>query len=446
MRTLWKVFAGCAASLTAGVTFALPTWGQSAADLRASYASAFQETLSKPRDAQILLKYARLATEVGDYEGAISAYERFLLIDADQPRVKFELGLLYYRLKSWEAARVYFEGARDSARTTPEIRARSAEYIADIASRSGTSRFTGELLAGLRFSDNANTASAGVIRSLGSTIVPNSTFSQRPDFAAVAAANLHHRYDFGRQDSGTLESDLALYSSRQFQVSEANVTLVDLAIGPRSQPFDGALREVTLKPFFTGRYLAVHDLTTYWSWGAGMETTAPVGDKIRATFALQGRHREYIDNNDVFDNNLNSGNEGGAILELRAQLAPNIVLRIGGDYTRYVAQTASENYVEAGFGGILTVHFDDPVGINGRKWFVTGNAGLHFASYDQPDPTVDPSTRRSQTDLNLGLLLGIPLDDRLVLVGQVGYLQRSASINNYAFNAFSSLIGMSWHF
>jgi hypothetical protein len=131
---------------------------------------------------------------------------------------------------------------------------------------------------------------------------------------------------------------------------------------------------------------------------------------------------------------------------LRAQLAPNIVLRIGGDYTRYVAQTASENYVEAGFGGILTVHFDDPVGINGRKWFVTGNAGLHFASYDQPDSTVDPSTRRSQTDLNLGLLLGIPLDDRLVLVGQVGYLQRSASINNYAFNAFSSLIGMSWHF
>ena len=36
--------------------------------------------------------------EVGDVEGAISALERLLLIDGEQPDVKLELGVLYYRL------------------------------------------------------------------------------------------------------------------------------------------------------------------------------------------------------------------------------------------------------------------------------------------------------------------------------------------------------------
>src|SRR4026207_2121685 len=83
-------------------------------DARAAFAAAFQETLQKPTDAPTLLKYARLAVQVGNLEAAGSAYERFLMIDADQPRVRYELGVLYFRLRSYEAARAYFETARAS--------------------------------------------------------------------------------------------------------------------------------------------------------------------------------------------------------------------------------------------------------------------------------------------------------------------------------------------
>ena len=71
-------------------------------DKRAEFNAAFQETLQKPTDAPTLLRYARLAVEVGDLEAAVSAYERFLMIDGDQPRVRYELGVLYYRLRSYE--------------------------------------------------------------------------------------------------------------------------------------------------------------------------------------------------------------------------------------------------------------------------------------------------------------------------------------------------------
>jgi Flp pilus assembly protein TadD len=56
---------------------------------------------------------------VGDIEGAISALERLLLIDANQPEVKLELGVLYYRLGSKEAALTSLEGALLAAGARP---------------------------------------------------------------------------------------------------------------------------------------------------------------------------------------------------------------------------------------------------------------------------------------------------------------------------------------
>ena len=70
--------------------------------LRTAYDAAFKATMEKPSEPAVLIKFAELAVEFGDIEGAISALERLLLIDGDQPEVKLELGVLYYRLGSVE--------------------------------------------------------------------------------------------------------------------------------------------------------------------------------------------------------------------------------------------------------------------------------------------------------------------------------------------------------
>ena len=416
------------------------------ADARAAFAAAFQETLQKPTDAPTLLKYARLAVQVGDLEAAVSAYERFLMIDADQPRVRYELGVLYSRLRSYEAARAYFEMARASPKAAQDVRAGAGEYIAEIERLVGKSRFGGDVLVGLRFSDNANNANSGALRFFGSTVLPNPAFSQRADTAAIAAAQLRHRYDFGRQDNGTLETDLLAYGSRQFQVSEANTLLFDLTTGPRSQPFEGSFRDVTLKPFVTGRYVSVHDQPTYWSWGAGGEVSALLRDWLKLSTVVLGRRREFIDNADAPSNSRSSGNDAAVALQLQAELAPDLLLVLGVNATRYIAAIPSESYRELAFGGSLTMRFTDPLGLNGRKWYLTGSAGGAVAGYDAADPTIDPAVTRSQADLNLGLLLSVPIDERFSLVGQTNYFQRTAPLSNYAFQAFNGLVGVSWRF
>ena len=96
---------------------------------RAAYDAAFQETLRKPADPATLVAFAEIAIKVGDLEGAISALDRLLLIDGDQPDIKLELGVLYFRLGSFEAARAYLEEVRASGRASPAVKERAAEFL-----------------------------------------------------------------------------------------------------------------------------------------------------------------------------------------------------------------------------------------------------------------------------------------------------------------------------
>jgi tetratricopeptide (TPR) repeat protein len=85
--------------------------GQIKPEMKAQYDLAFQEMLGKPGNLDVALKYATVAKEAGDLEGAIGTYESLLLIGSDLPELRVELGTLYYRLKSYDAARAHFEAA-----------------------------------------------------------------------------------------------------------------------------------------------------------------------------------------------------------------------------------------------------------------------------------------------------------------------------------------------
>jgi tetratricopeptide (TPR) repeat protein len=92
------------------------------AALRSQYDAAFQAMLKDPGNAAVVLNYAQLATRAGDLEGAAGAYEGLLLVDPNLPQVKLQLGILYYRLKSYDMSRVYLEQAVQSPALTEDLR------------------------------------------------------------------------------------------------------------------------------------------------------------------------------------------------------------------------------------------------------------------------------------------------------------------------------------
>jgi len=100
--------------------------------VRAAYEAAFQETLRNPADPATLLAFAEVAIRAGDLEGAISALDRLLLIDGDQPEVKLELGVLYFRLGSFEAARTYLEEVQSSKRASAVLKERATGFLKEV--------------------------------------------------------------------------------------------------------------------------------------------------------------------------------------------------------------------------------------------------------------------------------------------------------------------------
>ena len=243
-----------------------------------------------------------------------------------------------------------------------------------------------------------------------------------------------------------METDLGIYASRQFQVSEANTLLFDLTTGPRSQPFEGAFRDVTLKPFITGRYVSVHDQPTYWSWGAGMEATAQLRDWLKLSTVVLGRRRDFIDNADAPTNSRSSGNDAAVAMQLQAEVAPD-VLRDARHQRHALHRFRLLRELSRARLRRLADHPLHRPGRAERPQMVPDRQrrrrlrGLRRGRSDDRS-----AVTRSQADLNLGLLLSVPIDDRFSLVGQTTYFQRSSSIGNYAFQAFNGLLGVSWRF
>src|SRR3954462_7999590 len=109
-RSLGRLGAlGCLALLWGLVIAAAPAAAQEdRTALQREFETLFRRTLEAPTDLDAAFRYAEVAARLGDYEAAITALERMLFFNPDLPRVRLELGVLYFRLGSLALARPSF--------------------------------------------------------------------------------------------------------------------------------------------------------------------------------------------------------------------------------------------------------------------------------------------------------------------------------------------------
>lgn len=417
-------------------------------ELKRQYDAAFQETMSKPADLDVLFRFASLATQVGDLEGAISALERMLLINPDLPRVRLELGVLYYRLASYEAARTYLESALKSPSLPSDVRQKAQEYLAEIDSRSSLSSLSGEVFLGWRYQSNANLGPAtSRVLLFGQSANLNQAGLGKPDWGVVSSLQVRHRYDFGRQDKSALETQFTAYANRQFQQSAANVSLIDLTSGPRFQILPGVLEDVSLRPFLTGGYVWVNDTPYYGSWGGGIESGALLADGFRNNTIAVFRRQDNRDTSYLPANSQYRGTSLTVNTVFQYELTPTLMLFAIGNVQRFYADIAPwQSYSLYGVGGGFAFRFADPLLRTGLPWTITLSASEQWWAYDQPDAVVDPVTMRFQNDTILSIVLAVPFDDRTTFSLSAGRFVRAATVPNYAFENNSFMFGVSWRF
>lgn len=418
------------------------------ATLQARYEAAFQETLRDPGNLDALFRFASLAVETGDLEGAVSALERMLILNPDQPRVRMELGILYFRLGSYQAARTYLETAVASPALPPDQRARAEDFLAESKKRLDPSYFAGEAFFGWRYQSNANLGPANAnVLLFGAPANLNQSATGTPDWGVVSTVQVMHRYDLGTQDRGALETQFAGYANRQFQLSTTNVAQVQLTTGPRFQVFSGTFEDMTVKPFLNIGYVWLYDTPYYGAWGGGLEGTLQVTNRLRNVSTFSTQQQDHPNTWYLLANNQYSGTAYIGTTTFEYAVNPAVNLFGTGMASRFQASfTPAQGYMLWSLGGGMAFRFADPLFGSLHPWSIGVVYTQQWWTYDAPDPTVDPTTARTQLDSVVSVTLSVPFDDRTTMRLSAGRFARGSNLPNYAFDNTTTMLGVSWRF
>jgi hypothetical protein len=417
------------------------------AALEVQLETAFQAMLADPADLDKSFAYAEIAIQAGDYEGAIGALERMLIYNPNLPRVRLELGVLYFRLGSYAVARSYLTKAVAGKEVPEAVRARVASYLAEIEKKASRHRFSGTLYGGFRYQSNANAGPKGTgVTILGSPATLDNIYTEQNDWSGFLSGALRHVYDPQHESGEVLESNLLLYGAKYFDQTQLDLGYVELKTGPRAPFMADQLGEATIRPYVLADYAWLEEARYFWGLGGGIELSKEFGSSWRAGLTAEHRLRRYRNSSSRPTNtDLNGGEselginiayafDRSNLVRLKAALAGD---SLAADHNSNLEQSLSLSY---------TRKYDTPIGASAGPWTSTLVGTFVNTNYDDPDPLVDPTRRRHDREWRVGLTTVVPITESLSIVATAQRTVVGSNFSNFKYDNWEALIGASWRF
>lgn len=458
-----------AALLAGGVLAAVPAGGLLAQEtedaavseteaLKQRYDALFQQMLQQPTDLDLLFAFAGVAVRLGNYEAAIGAYERMLLLNPNLPRVQLELGALYYRLGSYQAARRYFEAAQAAPALPPEAETRIDSYLARIEEETAESLWFGALTVAGRFQTNANAGPENVIvRAAGQPAEISEEFQPQEDFSFVllgTARNLT-RLNLGSDAAGLpidnqvlWQTDLEAYYSAEVRFQDLNVGVIGVETGPQFELMtqDPGADPWFFRPYLLADFAALGQAPFYWTVGGGLEVTTEIDSWVGLRGWYELSYRDFHNTDDNPDLDELTGIENLFGLDGTLLVTERLRGRLGGYANFDAAKVDYQSNQELGIYGGIDLLYDAPFGWTRDLWQASFTATGLFTGYDAPDPSVDPDVTRHDSEYRLNLVNTVPVTRDISLIGQVEWLDNRSNLPNYRFDNLTVLVGATLEF
>lgn len=393
----------CARKLTAPLLFALmlvtalaigsdrAAAQDESADLDAlqkQYDAAFQEIFKDPGNLDKSFQYAELAVKLGNFEAAISALERMLLINPNLPRVRLELGVLYFRLGSYQLAKSYLTRAIEVDNVPDEVRSRVGTYLAEVDKRLSRHQFSGSLFGGVRYQSNAiagPTNSDVLVAGISSTL--DDEFVTRSDGNIFAAGSFRHGHDLLTQGGTFIETNGTGFWSIQEDEKQLNLIYLSLQTGPRLRFLTEYLDNATSRPYVVASIIWLGNDPYLHEVGLGWNVTHQFSERFAGEANIERKQKYY----DSSVERANAKDQEGPTSQLRLTgryaLWPNITLNGLAIATRESARQDFESNWEWGLTVGLATFYQQPVslfGIGGGPWSTSFSTARVISDYDIP--------------------------------------------------------------
>ena len=441
-RAFWRRFTDALAPIGVLVFTALSASAQAPSDFTGNLSPPFQGILAQPSDLNNTLQYAAAAS-ADDIESAIGTYEQLLFYNPTLSRVRFELGVLYFRLGSYEMARSYFQSALQMRDIAPDLSERAQQLIEVIDKKLQVDQFTGYVQTGLSYQTNPGAGPGGqTVLASGRTF--NSSFFSKPDWNWYGGFGLNYVHDFENQNGDTFEASAVAYDAQQFALHQFDIGVLELRAGPRfGIPTGDPKTSLSIKPYLIATGALLADAPYYGGLGGGLTLHTNVGNVALDPYAeiVQQSFR----NSSFYP--LASGLSG--TLSTYGLQASGPVVNSVSWQSRLGFGHASDHFGPDSYDVYaadlwLPWNFSFPG--DGRIWTLIPSAGVSRWLYAAPDPAIDPSITPRSTEWRVGLGLEIPLWKHLVLGTLVQYRDDQSNIPAFTMRDLSVSAGPTFKF
>lgn len=435
------------------------------------YEALFKRMYDNPTDIDLTFEFAAMATKLGDYEAAAAALERILMFNPNLPRVKLQLGQLYFKLGSYKMARSYFDQAR-AADAPPDVRVEAARFVASIDERQrpNSQRLAEQQGApgqmpqapksphiwsiyaqtGLRYQTNASAGPNGtLIRSLSADAFLSDNFAKRGDWNAFALFGANYIYDLQRGNEDSLETLIVGYYSRQFALEQFNFGMLEVQSGPRfSVPnFLPNTKATSIRVYAIGTGSTLADAAYFAGGGGGASMRFIFNNATVARIepSVEYRERRFYDSGPFPTSSQQSGGLTTVAVKGEGLLFNKVYWfgRTAFDRTDMADNTYSyfgyDRYsVDIGFPIPFTLPWFDNTT---RQYYLTPLAGFSHTQFAQANPNVDVDVVRRDREWRAGLMLDAQIYANYGIRTHIMYSAIESNLPNYVMNNFSVSFG-----
>lgn len=423
------------------VVWSVPASAQTSSQAEARRQALYSQILVQPDNLDASFEYAILSVKLGDYEGAIATLERMLIYSPGLPRVQLELGVLYFRLASYQTAEFYLRAAISGPDVPDEVRTRVSLYLDAIAAATETTKLTTSIFVGARWQSNANLGPGTRDITLnGLPFLLDETATEKSDYNLFAAANFHHVYDLENQGD-RIETDLLVYGSFYNAETQLDTQLAELTIGPSFN-----LRRIDIENTYLGVYaigngIFLDDIFHFGSVGAGIKIASNPSVRTKIATKVEYRHKRFNNTEKRPNARLRDGFEVRAVASTSYRLTESLTIQavIRGTY-----ESADADYLTSTeYGGYLaaTQVFGAPFGISDLDWAFNLSGGYLERHYEAPDPTINAAEKQEDKEYWARATLNIPLAAWLSFMPQAEYRKVESNYDIRAFDNYSAIVG-----
>lgn len=416
-------------------------------DLEQQYDQAFQAMFEDPANLDKAFAYARLAIQMLDFEGAISTLERMLIINANLPRVRMELGVLYFRLRSYEVARGYLEEVLAEKDLPSVVANRAKGFLDRIKEQTSKHKWSATVLTGLRYQSNANGGpSSARIRVFGLEIDLDSSFTNQKDWDNSQTLRLTHGYDLGVVPKIEIESELVLFHSNQATQDQVDTALAQVKSGPRFVMDPDIARDLDVRLYARWDVVNLADRQYYVAFGGGLDANYVLGSSTRLsadTYLVQRNHNNTASSTALTDLN---GPRGGVSVSMTHALSQTLRANTGSVFRREATEDPSRRYWSGEASAGLTQAFTSPWPEVTGPWSLAGTARVSKTIYDEPNVSIDPGVTREDETYSGQLIGTIPFNGGISLVTTMIYKKSKSNIVNFSNKNFTVSMGLAMQF